>query len=140
MNPDTITAEQAIKCFEESQIADAPLGTLEDGSQIFAKRGRYGPYIQVINGKERRNIALTKNTSLEDITLEEATFIASLPRVLGKHPEDNEDITLQYGRYGAYVKWNNNSRSIGNEPLSTIDKEKALQLLAMPKKSRKRKK
>jgi len=74
----------------------------------------------------------------ETATLEEALAVLRLPREVGsgKHPESGEEgaILAQNGRYGPYLKWGSDTRSIPTEftPL-TIDLATALKLFAEPK-------
>ena len=53
--------------------------------------------------------------SLETVTLDEALRLLTQPRVVGKHPEDDADIVAQNGRYGPYVKWGKETRSLEAE-------------------------
>jgi DNA topoisomerase-1 len=48
LNPET-----AVKLFEESKQEEKLMGQLDDGAQVFLKRGRYGPYLQVVTGKDK---------------------------------------------------------------------------------------
>lgn len=52
--------------------------------------------------------------------------------ILGKHPEDNCDIILQKGKFGLYIKWGNNSKSLksfGNRPIESITFEEIIPFL-----------
>src|ERR1019366_1822621 len=63
-----------------------------------------------------------------------ALQLLTLPRVLGKDPDDGEDITAQNGRYGPYLKKGTDSRSIQAESqLFTITLQEALAIYAKPK-------
>ena len=60
-----------------------------------------GPYVQLGDTSKRKGIP--KGTSPNDVDLEMGLKLLSLPRVLGKHPETNEDVKADYGRFGPYV-------------------------------------
>ena len=45
-----------------------------------------------------------KGLPIEDVDLEKAKYLCSLPKNIGKHPELNEDITINIGRFGPYLK------------------------------------
>jgi DNA topoisomerase-1 len=66
--------------------------------------------------------------------LELALKLLSLPRDLGPHPENQEAVVVSNGRYGPYVKWGSETRSLpnGTSPLE-ITLSEALALLAQPK-------
>ena len=67
----------------------------------------------------------------EDLTLEDALKLLSLPRLLGTDPgnEDNE-VFAHHGRFGAYIKCGKETRSLKSEDdLFTITIERARELL-----------
>jgi DNA topoisomerase-1 len=58
----------------------------------------------------------------------------SLPRELGPHPDDGEPVLAQNGRYGPYLTWGKETRSLENEDqIFTVDLASALAMLAQPK-------
>jgi DNA topoisomerase-1 len=60
--------------------------------------------------------------------------LLSLPRIVGDHPEGGEAILAQNGRYGPYLTWGKETRSLENEEeIFTIDLARALAVLAQPK-------
>jgi len=71
---------------------------------------------------------------VEAVTLDDALRLLSLPRSLGKDPADGNEITVQNGRYGPYVKKGTDSRSLTDEEqLFTFTLDEALAVLAQPK-------
>ncbi|MFW0109143.1 type I DNA topoisomerase [Rothia sp. P13129] len=80
-----------------------------------------------------RTASLFSSMSLATVTLEQALQLMSLPRLLGQDAE-GEDITVQNGRFGPYLKKGSDSRSIGSEEeIFTITLEQALEIYSQPK-------
>ncbi|MDJ0773775.1 MAG: type I DNA topoisomerase [Mastigocoleus sp. MO_167.B18] len=117
----------------------------ELGEVIYAKIGPYGPYVQLGDKTEEnpkpKQASLPKGVKLEDATLEMAVGLLSLPRTLGNHPESGATIQANIGRFGPYVVHNSKEKKdyrslkTGDDVL-TVTLERALELLATPKKSR----
>jgi len=73
------------------------------------------------------------------VTLDEALKLLSLPRVVGVHPDDNEPISTNFGRFGPYVKHGDEFRSLESEDqVFSISFDDALALIRAPKQSRRR--
>jgi DNA topoisomerase I len=73
------------------------------------------------------------------VTLDDALRLLSLPRTSGVHPDDNEPIVTNFGRFGPYVKHGDEFRSLeSDEDVFTISLDAALALLRAPKQSRRR--
>ncbi len=140
--PDELTLERA------AELLDAPsderiLGTDPDtGLPVLSKAGRFGPYVQLgerdpDSNDKPKTASLFSTMTLADVTLEDALKLLTLPRELGPHPEDGEPIEALNGRYGPYVKWGRESRSLETEEqLFTVTLEDALALLAKPRQRR----
>ncbi len=83
-----------------------------------------------------RRASLPKGTKPEEVDLETALKLLSLPRELGIHPESGEMIIANIGRFGPYVGHGREFRSIkpssGLDPY-TITYEEALKILSEPK-------
>ncbi|MFL6769999.1 MAG: type I DNA topoisomerase [Sphingomicrobium sp.] len=74
-------------------------GPTDLGEGISLKTGRFGPYLE--RGDKRASIP--KDVPIEDVTLEVAERLLSLPREIGPHPETGNMITASIGRYGPYL-------------------------------------
>lgn len=99
---------------EDTEAQDAELGKHpETGDAIWLKTGRFGPYVEqalpdgtdmdVKPKPKPKRASLPKGWNWQSIDLDKALQLLSLPREIGKHPEDGEPISAGIGRYGPYV-------------------------------------
>ncbi len=136
--PDELTLPEALAMLDKSGQGDEPLGLCPDTHKpVFVKIGRFGPYVQrgtAEDDEKPQNASLLKGMEPEQVTLEIALQLLSLPRALGENPQNHEPVVAHNGRYGPYVKCGEETRSLPEElsPL-TVTLEQALQLLAQPK-------
>ena len=139
--PDEIDLPKALDILANAEKGEEPLGTdPETGKPVYLKAGRFGPYVQLgspDDDEKPKNASLLKGMSAEDVNLETALKLLSLPKEVGLHPEDQQPIVAYNGRFGPYVKWNAETRSLPAD-ISPIEVEldKALELLAQPKAGR----
>ena len=89
-----------------------------DGQMITARLGQFGPYVQKGEGEGRQFVSLGKGQIIENLTLEEAVKLFSLPRIVGEY--EGENIVATKGRFGPYLKWGAQNVSLprGKDPLS----------------------
>jgi DNA topoisomerase-1 len=82
----------------------------QSGLEVSLRSGRFGPYLQLgEQSKEKdaekpKRAGIPKGLSPDDIDLEKALGLLSLPRDVGPHPEDGEMIIAGVGRFGPYVR------------------------------------
>ena len=116
---------------------------------VYVMNGRYGAYVQLgetpeAKGKGKKaekpkRASLQASMTDSTVTLEEALKLLSLPRVVGLHPDDNEPITTNFGRFGPYAKHGDEFRSLESEDdVFNISFDAALALMRAPKQSRRR--
>ena len=107
------------------------------GKDVTLRNGPYGLYIQLgePEGKEKpKRASLLKGMTPEDVTLEKALAILALPRELGPHPEDGEQILAGVGRFGPYVRHGAKYKTIPpDESVLEIGMNRAVALLAEAK-------
>ena len=121
---------------------DDPIGVdPETGLPVFARNGRFGPYVQLGTAdepppgeKKPRMASLFKDMDLATVTVDDALRLLSLPRVVGAHPGDGKEIVAANGRYGPFLKWGEETRSLEREPqLFSVTLDEAVAILAQPK-------
>ncbi len=122
------------------EIKDSePLGVHpETREPIFAKTGRFGPYVEMgADKKTSRKASIPPPLTPDAISLEEALKLLSLPRDLGTHSESGKPVTAGIGRFGPFIVHNGDFRSLkkGDDPYD-ISFARALEILAEPKKVR----
>jgi len=132
------------------------IGQNEMGKDIYLKNGRFGPYLQfekeievpikkprkskkkkIKEENNMKNVSIPKGLNVDDVKIDQAKFLCSLPKVLGQHPDSGKDITLNSGRFGPYLKCENKSARIENvEDLFTIGINRAVTMIAEAKPGR----
>jgi DNA topoisomerase-1 len=79
----------------------------DSGLEVTLRSGRFGPYLQLgeaVEGEKPKRAGLPKGLSPDDLDLTHALGLLSLPREVGKHPDDGEPIIAGVGRFGPYVQ------------------------------------
>jgi DNA topoisomerase-1 len=147
ITPADLDPEQVDMLLRQKTVGPDQLGTHPDtGEPIYLKIGAYGPYIQLGDKTDDtpkpKQASLPKGVTQENLTLDMAVGLLSLPRHLGEHPETGAKIQASLGKFGPYIvhdqgKEGKDYRSlkVGDDVL-TISLERALELLAEPKKAR----
>lgn len=151
--PADLTTEKALELVRAKAEGPRSLGVdPATGQNVYVMTGRYGPYVQLGETPEApakktkgQVVEKPKRASLQagmtesTITLDEALKLLSLPRELGLHPDDNQPIVTNFGRFGPYVKHGDEFRSLeSDDDVFNISFDAALELLRAPKQSRRR--
>ena len=141
------------KSKEQINLAEPKLlGKNDFGKEILLKNGRFGPYLQYEKDEQEqntkknkkkkgsdnfKNVSIPKGLELNSIDLDKAKYLCSLPKILGQHPENGKDITLNSGRFGPYLKCDNKSARLENlDELFNIGLNRAITLIAEAKPGR----
>jgi DNA topoisomerase-1 len=140
--PDELTVTKAVELVNAQNAGDKILGTDPDtGLTVLGKTGRFGPYVQLGEVEEGskdkpKRASLFRSMSLDELSLDTALRLLSLPRSVGVDPEGVEIVALN-GRYGPYIQRGSDRRSLeGEEQLFTLTVDEALKLLAEPPRRR----
>tara|TARA_Y100001970_G_scaffold284355_1_gene401542 strand:- start:2819 stop:5221 length:2403 start_codon:yes stop_codon:yes gene_type:complete len=141
------------KANDQITLAEPKLiGQNDDGKDIYLKNGRFGPYLQYeINAEEiltkkkkkkkendnLKNVSIPKGIEIDQIDLEKAKYLCSLPKIIGQHPDNGKDITINSGRFGPYLKCENKSARLDTvEEIFTIGLNRAITLISEAKPGR----
>jgi DNA topoisomerase-1 len=136
--PDELSVDKALELLGQAEQSEQPLGYCpETGKPVYLKVGRFGPYVQRGSAEDEekpKNASLLKDMQPDDVTLEVALKLLSLPRELGTSPTTGQNVVAYNGRFGPYVKCGEETRSLpaGVGPID-VTLEQALELLAQPK-------
>ncbi|MCA9721999.1 MAG: DNA topoisomerase I, partial [Gemmatimonadetes bacterium] len=112
--------------------------------KIYLLDGQYGPYVQLGEGEGKqkpKRSSLPKGVKPEDVTLDLAVGLLSLPRVLGTHPDTGNTVKAGLGRFGPFVvhakggtEGKDDFRSLkAGDDVLTVTLDRALELLREPK-------
>jgi DNA topoisomerase-1 len=100
--------------------------------EITLRKGPYGFYVQLgeQSAKEKpKRASIPKGLRIEDVNLVKAESMLALPRTLGKHPEDSQDVIAGVGRFGPYISHNKKFYSLKNISVLEVTLEEALPLI-----------
>ncbi|HZP46943.1 MAG TPA: type I DNA topoisomerase [Vicinamibacterales bacterium] len=144
--PADLTIDKATTLIKAKAEGPRNLGVdPKTGMNVYAIHGRFGAYVQLGENPEQgskekpKRASLTGGLTESTVTLDEALKLLALPRALGDHPDDGQTIVAGLGRFGPYVKHNDDYRSLGpDDDVFTVDLARALALFAEPKRGGRR--
>ncbi|MDR1926400.1 MAG: type I DNA topoisomerase [Endomicrobium sp.] len=126
-NDENSSDENAIGEKFENKI----LGKFED-KNVYLKKGPYGFYAQLGEDdvkKKPKRVSLKNIKNPDEVTMENVEYMLSLPKIIGKHPNDDTEIKVNIGPYGPYVMWNKKFFSIKKVELEDVDVAMALKII-----------
>ena len=145
--PDELTLDVALALLAAPK-GDEPIGDdPESGLPVYVKSGRYGPYVQLGDAdtlppeQKPKMESLFSEMKPEEVTLQDALRLLSLPRVVGEDPETGLPVLARNGRYGPYVSKGDDkgadARSLeSEEQIFTVTMDQAQALFAQPRRRR----
>ncbi len=119
----------------EGEIGTRKLGEdPQTGLEVTLRSGRFGPYVQLGeggDGAKPKRAGLPKGIAADEVDLERALALLSLPRVIGPHPEDGEPIRAGIGRFGPYVQHGKTYANLDSaDDVFTLGLNRAVALIA----------
>jgi DNA topoisomerase-1 len=121
------------------EVNSLPVGVAEDGEQVIARVGRYGPYVQ----KGDLRASIPDDMPPDELTVERALALlnkTSDERLLGQHPDTGEPILARSGRYGPYVTTQpldggeiKTASLFKDMEIESVSLEDAVRLLSLPR-------
>jgi DNA topoisomerase I len=152
LTPADLNPEQIEALIRQKKEGPEKLGFHpETDEPIYYKTGKYGDYVQLGDKNEDepkpKMTSIPKGVTKDQVTLDMAVNLLSLPRLLGEHPGTSGSVKTAIGRFGPYVvhefkepddkKLQKDYRSLKKEDdVLTVTLDRALELLAQPKGTR----
>jgi DNA topoisomerase-1 len=99
--------------------------------------GQYGPFVQLGSRDDEekpRFASLMPGQRMDDVSLDDALKLLSLPRELGQTP-DGKPVSVGRGQFGPYVKYGSKYASIKEDDPFTLDLARALEIVAAKEKA-----
>ena len=101
------------------------------GELVTLRKGPYGIYAQLGEGKTPKRASLLKSMRPETMTLEVALTLLALPRTIGLHPDTGKEIVANNGKFGAYLLHDGKFTTLPpSEDLLTIGINRAVEVMA----------
>ncbi len=101
------------------------------GKPMSARVGRFGPFVQIGTKDDEEKpkfVAIPDHLNMDTITLEEALFLFTLPRVVGQDA-NGDDIKANIGRFGPYLQVKTKFYSLKVDDPYTVELPRALEVI-----------
>ena len=125
-----IEKEETVEKSDYLQIRE--LGIHEpSGKPMSARVGRFGPFMQIGTKDDEEKpkfVAIPKHLNMDTITMEEALFLFTLPRVVGL-TADGEEIKANIGRFGPYLQIKTKYYSLKTDDPYKVELERSLEII-----------
>ncbi len=137
------TIEERLGSIDARAINSIPIGEDDQGREIVARVGRYGPYVE--RGEDRGSIP--DDVAPDELTIEVATDLIESQgkgdKILGTDPDSGLTVLARTGRFGPYVQLGEQEDGSKTKPkraslLKSMDPDAlslddALKLLSLPR-------
>ncbi len=103
----------------------------KSGKPVSARVGRYGPFVQIGTKDDEEKpkfVAIPEHLNMDTITLDEALYLFTLPRVVG-YTNQGDEIKANIGRFGPYLQVKTKFYSLKSDDPYTIEESRALELI-----------
>ena len=139
--PAELSIEKALELLAQRKAGAETVGVHPATGRNLLLRNKGGFYLEVertseeIEAKEKPIwISVPPGADPRQMSQDDLGFLSSLPRELGRHPEDGEPIVFKIGKFGAYVEHVGERRTVDDwTEGKTMDVDRALAVLALPK-------
>lgn len=87
----------------------------------------------IVNPKRKKTVSIPKDLNVNDIDLNTATQLLSLPKVIGEHSETRKEIKIGLGRFGYYIFYNGSryfSLKKSSKKVLNIELREVVQIIA----------
>jgi DNA topoisomerase-1 len=122
--------EQSISKEDYLQVREIGIDP-KSGKPVSARVGRFGPFIQIGTKDDEEKpkfVAIPDNLNMDTITLDEALFLFTLPRVVG-NDINGDEIKANIGRFGPYLQVKTKYYSLKTDDPYTVDLNRALEII-----------
>ena len=122
--------EQSVSKEDYLQVREIGIDP-KSGKPVSARVGRFGPFIQIGTKDDEEKpkfVAIPDNLNMDTITLDEALYLFTLPRVVGT-TKDGEDIKANIGRFGPYLQVKTKFYSLKEDSPYTISVDRAIEII-----------
>uniref|UniRef100_UPI004047B12B type I DNA topoisomerase n=1 Tax=Aliarcobacter sp. TaxID=2321116 RepID=UPI004047B12B len=101
------------------------------GKPMSARVGRFGPFVQIGTKDDEEKpkfVAIPDHLNMDTITLDEALFLFTLPRVVGTD-SNGDEIKANIGRFGPYLQVKTKYYSLKTDDPYTVELPRALEII-----------
>jgi DNA topoisomerase-1 len=139
--PADLTLEKAIELLSQRAAPAESVGFDPTTGRRLLLKNRQGYYLEVertpeeIENKVKPTwISVPPGIDPRELPQEELSFLATLPRTIGQHPETNEPVQFKVGKFGAYLEAGTERRTVEDwRKGESMDLDEAVEILKQPK-------
>lgn len=109
----------------------------ETGQEIRLLNGQYGKYYQWEPNEQHKikRVSLPLLLKDKELSMKEIMTLKNMPRKVGNHPETGEEISVGFGKFGPYIKYQDKFTQLKGANPMDVDLATCLEILSKPKTS-----